>query len=68
MIKQLSISYESVQQNSYLAVACGNEQNVIHYQLEMITSNEVSHFLNSRKQIRNGEIIVYYQISSKIPL
>lgn len=68
MIKQLSVSYESVQQNSYLAVAFGNEQNVIHYQLEMITSNEVSHFLNSRKQIRNGEIIVYYQISSKIPL
>ena len=68
MIKQLSISYESAQQNSYLAVAFGNEQNVIHYQLEMITSNEVSHFLNSRKQIRNGEIIVYYQISSKIPL
>ena len=54
--------------SSYLAVTFPLRTDVIGYQMEMITSNEINHLLRASKRMINGQTGVYYNISSKIQL
>ena len=68
MQNQWRTSFENIGSSSYLAVTLPAEIPVVGYQLEMITSNEISHFLPAARRMINGETAVYYNISSKIQL
>lgn len=68
MIDHLKVSYENLESSSYLTVAFTQESGLIQYQLEMLTSNEISHLLRASKRMLNGDTIAYYNISSRIPL
>lgn len=68
MNHQLKVSFENIGVSSYLAVGFPPEMPVIGYQMEMITSNEISHLLHSSKRMINGSAVIYYNISSKIRL
>ena len=68
MQKQWRTSFENIGSSSYLALTFPAGIPVVGYQLEMITSNEISHFLPAARRMVNGETAVYYNISSKIQL
>lgn len=68
MLSQVQISYENMGASSYLAAAFSSQAGLVHYQLEMLAANEISHFLPVTKRVMNGETVAYYNISSKIAL
>lgn len=68
MTSQVQFSYENMGASSYLAAAFSPQAGVVNYQLEMLAANEIRHFLPVTKRIVDGEIRVYYNISSKIAL
>lgn len=68
MENQWKISFENMGMSSYLAVTFPLRTDVIGYQMEMITSNEINHLLRASKRMINGQTGVYYNISSKIQL
>ena len=68
MDRQLKISYETMGCSSYMTVTCPSEADIINYQLEMILSNEIKNFLSVSRQIMDGEMVLYYNITSRIPL
>ncbi len=68
MQNQWKISFENIGASSYLAVTFPPETEVIGYQMEMITSNEIRHVLKVSRRMINGQTAVYYNISSKIQL
>lgn len=68
MNNQLGISYENIGISSYLTVTFPSGTEVVEYQLEMITGNEISHLLAASKRVVDGETVVYYNISSRMAL
>lgn len=68
MQSKWNISFENIGTSSYLTVTFPAEAPLVGYQLEMITSNEISHFLAASRRMINGETVIYYNISSKIQL
>ncbi|NBI71577.1 FHA domain-containing protein [Clostridiaceae bacterium] len=62
------ISYENRGNVSYLTAGFPNEEEVIRYRLEMLASNRISHVLATSKRMKDGELLAYYDISSKIAL
>lgn len=68
MTDQVKVSYESIGTSSYLTVILTPEAGLVNYQMEMLTSNEISHILPVSKRLLNGEILVYYNITSRVPL
>jgi len=68
MDERLRISYETMGYSSYMTVTCPAETEVIHYQLEMVLANEIKNFLAVSRQIMDGEMVIYYNITSRIPL
>lgn len=68
MIRQLTTSYENMGTSSYLTVTFTGNVQMVHYQMEMITSNEIDHVLSVSKRMVNGENVAYYNITSKIAL
>lgn len=68
MNQNLDLSYETVNDSSYLAVRFSAEAEVVNYQLAMMMENEIKGFLPAFKRMMNGETVIYYNITSKIPL
>ena len=68
MTSQVQFSYENMGASSYLAAAFLPQAGVVNYQLEMLAANEIRHFLPVTKRVMDGEVIAYYNISSKIAL
>lgn len=68
MIRQLTTSYENMGTSSYLTVTFTSDVQMIQYQLEMVTANEIDHVLPVSKRMVNGENVAYYNITSKIAL
>ena len=68
MNEKLRISYENIGSSGYIAVTFPKDEEIIGYQLEMISANEIKHTLPASKRMVNGETVVYYNISSKTPL
>lgn len=50
MNEQVHTSYDTVGSSSYLTMALPDEVKVVHYRLEMLTSNEITQLL----QFQNG--------------
>ena len=55
MENQWKISFENMGMSSYLAVTFPLGTDVIGYQMEMITSNEINHLLRASKRMINGQ-------------
>ena len=68
MDQGLKISYETIGASSYLTVALSPETGLIGYQLEMLAANEISNVLSVSKRMLNGEMLAYYNITSRVPL
>ena len=68
MNEQLKISYETLGVSSYMTVQCPSDMEVIHYQLETLMSNEIANLLTASRQIMDGDTVIYYNITSQIPL
>ena len=68
MKNQLEISYENMGISSYLTVTFPFGTEVVGYQIEMITNNEINHLLAASKRTVDGETVVYYNISSRMAL
>lgn len=68
MNEQLKISYETLGVSSYMTVQCPSDMEVIHYQLETLMSNDIANLLAASRQLMDGETVIYYNITSQIPL
>lgn len=68
MQNQLKISFENMGVSSYLTITFSQDMPVVGYQIEMITSNQISHTLEVSKRMVNGNVVAYYNISSRIKL
>lgn len=68
MKQKLNLSYETGNGSSYLVIRLSSETEVVNYQLAMIMDNEIKGFLPAFKRVMNGETVLYYNITSKIPL
>lgn len=68
MDERLKISYETMGFSSYMTVTCPADMELIHYQLEMMLSNEIKKLLPVTRQMIDGETVIYYNITSRIPL
>ena len=64
----INFSYESHNQTSYLLATFPPSQKLIQYQLQMMVSNDIKGLLPSTKRQSNDNILVYYNITSKISL
>ena len=64
----INFSYESHNQTSYLLATFLPSQKLIQYQLQMMVSNDIKGLLPSTKRQSNDDILVYYNITSKISL
>ncbi len=68
MEEQFKVQYETVGASSYMTVTCPPDAPLVHFQLEMIFSNEIRNFLPVTRQVIDGQTILYYNITSRIPL
>ncbi len=68
MRKEFKISYETVGTSSYMAVTLSPEAQLVHYQMEMMVENRIKNLLPAFKRVNNGELVLYYNITSQIPL
>lgn len=68
MDEQLKISYETRGASSYMTVTCPADVELIHYQLEMMLSNDIKKLLPVSRQVIDGETVIYYNITSRISL
>lgn len=68
MNKKMKISYETMGSSSYVSITCPPELDLVHYQLEMLLSNKIKNLLAVSKQFVDGEIVIYYNITSLLPL
>ena len=68
MNEQVHTSYDTVGSSSYLTMALPDEVKVVHYRLEMLTSNEITQLLPVSKRVVDGENVLYFNISSLFSL
>lgn len=68
MQKQFTTSYENIGATSYLAAVFRSGVTIVDYQLEMAAENKIEHVLSVNKQKKDGNTVVYYNITSKIAL
>lgn len=68
MNNQLEVSYENIGISSYLTVTFPSGMEIVGYQLEMITCNEIGHLPAATKRVVDGETVIYYNISSRMAL
>ena len=64
----LKMFYETMGSSSYMAVTCPPEVRLVNYELEMMLSNEIKNFLGTSRQMLDGNTVIYYNITSRIPL
>lgn len=68
MDERLKVSYETMGSSSYMTVTCPEDMELIHYQLEMMISNDIKKLLPVSRQVIDGETVIYYNITSRLPL
>ena len=68
MNRQLRISYETIGASSYMTVTCPTGMEPVHYQMEMMLSNDIGNLLPVSRQVMDGETVIYYNITSRIAL
>lgn len=68
MNEELKMSYETMRSSSYMAVTCPPEIKLVNYELEMMLSNDIKNFLAASRQMLDGNTVIYFNITSRIPL
>lgn len=61
------VSYESIGAASYLVLTLEPDE-VVNYQQQMITSNEIKHLLPVSRRQKNENVELYYNITSRVSL
>ncbi len=51
---------------NFLVAVFQDSTEIINYQLEMLTNNEIQNVIHANKQIKNGTVHIYYDITSKL--
>ncbi len=64
----MTFNYETVGNSSYLVASFTNGQGLINYQVQMLTNNEIKNIIKANKRQKNDDIIISYNITSKISL
>lgn len=68
MNRQLTVSYETIGASSYMTITCPAGMEPVHYQMEMMLSNDIKNLLAVSRQVMDGETVIYYNITSQIAL
>ena len=68
MNRELKMSYETMGASTYVTVTCPPSVQLVNYELEMMMGNEIKNFMKASRQMMDGEIVLYYNITSKISL
>ncbi len=68
MNENMKRSFETMGATSYMTVTCQDEAALVNYKLQMLISNEIKNLLPVTKQMIDGETVLYYNITSRIPL
>ena len=61
----LDVKYYKDYRHNYLILKCGEEQDINTYQRRMITSNTINGLLKCQERHVNGEVFLYYEITSR---
>lgn len=64
----MDFSYETIGSSSYLVATFEGGQGIINYQLQMLTNNNIKNVIQANKRQKNEDILVSYNITSKISL
>ena len=63
-----TVSYETIGASSYMTVLCPADVELVQYQLGMLLSNDIKNLLAVSRQVLDGETVLYYNITSRVPL
>ncbi|MBO4898407.1 MAG: FHA domain-containing protein [Clostridia bacterium] len=64
----MQFSYETINNSSYLVATFPNGEGVINYQVQMLTNNDIKNVIKASKRQKNEDILISYNITSKISL
>lgn len=64
----MEFQYETLGNSSYLVASFAGGQGIVNYQLQMLTNNEIKNIIKANKRQKNDDIIISYNITSKISL
>lgn len=64
----MEFQYETLGNSSYLVASFAGGQGIVNYQLQMLTNNEIKNIIRANKRQKNEDIIISYNITSKISL
>ena len=64
----MEFQYETLGNSSYLVASFTGGQGLVNYQLQMLTNNEIKNIIKANKRQKNDDIIISYNITSKISL
>ena len=64
----IQYSFETLSNSSYLVATFPGGSGIINYQLQMLTNNEIKNIIKANKRQKNEDILVSYNITSKISL
>lgn len=64
----MNFSYETVGNSSYLVATFEGGAGVINYQMQMLANNEIKNIIPANKRQKNEDILISYNITSKISL
>ena len=68
MMPEIQYSYETLGNSSYLVATFAGGQGVINYQMQMLTNNDIKNIIKANKRLKNEDILISYNITSKISL
>lgn len=64
----MQYSYETIGNSSYLVATFAEGEGLINYQLQMLSNNEIKNIIKANKRQKNDDVLVSYNITSKIAL
>lgn len=65
---EIQYSYETLGNSSYLVATFAGGQGIINYQMQMLTNNDIKNIIKANKRLKNEDILISYNITSKISL
>ncbi len=64
----MQFSYETVGNSSYLVAVFEGGAGIVNYQLQMLANNDIKNIIKANKRQKNEDVLVSYNITSKIAL
>ena len=65
---KMQFSYETVGNSSYLVAVFEGGTGIVNYQLQMLANNDIKNIIKANKRQKNEDVLVSYNITSKIAL